>query len=206
MSCARPSDVMRYGFTIVELMVCIVLAVILAASMGPSVVRLVRVHESLREEGFIREKLVTLAGIYSDWLSLAKSVAVYTNTVAKAEDVIITTAYYPQETEGISLETNNICKVTACHSTVSNGMWNVWFDTKDPRFPNEIRKLSFDGDAMLEHASARIVDVILQNIPDTFHWNLSLLATNQFWDVEKDAYSVRTVRTERIIQLWNGGR
>lgn len=197
---------MRYGFTIVELMVCIVLAVILAASMGPSAVRLMRVHESLREEGFIREKLVTLAGIYADWLSLAKSVAVCTNKAAKAEDVIITTAYYPQETEGISFETNNICRVMACHSAVSNGMWNVWFDTKDPRFPNKIRKLSFDGDAMLEHVSARIVDVTLQNIPDTFHWNLSILATNQFWDVEKDAYSVRTVRTERIIQLWNGAR
>lgn len=183
-------------------MVCIVLAVILAASIGPSSVKLLRVVESSREEGFMREKLVMLAGIYADWLSLAQSYVV-TNTT---KGIKIISANYPSETEGISFETNNICKVTACHSAVSNGMWNVWFNTLDPRFPDHTRKIAFDGDALLEHVSARIVDVSLNPVPNQSYSVLSILATNLFWDVKSDAYSVRTVRTERIVRLWNAIR
>lgn len=193
---------MRCGFTIVELMVCIVLAVILAASVGPSAVKLLRVVESSREEGFMREKLATIAGIYADWLSLAQSYVV-TNM---ANGVKVISADYPVEMEGISFETNNLYKVTACHSAVSNGMWNVWFDTHDPRYPDHVRKVAFDGDALIEHVSARIVDVTLKPelpLPNRAYCTLSILATNQFWDAKADAYSMRTVRTERIVRLWN---
>lgn len=193
---------MRCGFTIVELMVCIVLAVILAASVGPSAVKLLRVVESSREEGFMREKLATIAGVYADWLSLAQSYVV-TNM---ANGVKVISADYPVEMDGISFETNNVCKVTACHSAVSNGMWNVWFDTHDPRYPDHVRKVSFDGDALIEHVSARIVEVTLKPelpLPNQAYCTLSILATNHFWDVKADAYSMRTVRTERIVRLWN---
>ena len=190
------------GFTIVELMVCIVLAVILAASIGPSAVKLLNVVESSREEGFMREKLITLAGLYSDWLSLAQSYVV--TNMAKGIKVI--SAEYPVEMEGISFETNNLCKVTACHSAVSNGMWNIWFDTRDPRYPEHVRKITFDADALLEHISAYIVDVSLKPVSNQNYPLLSLLATNQFWDVKVDEYSVRTVKTERIVRLWNAIR
>ena len=195
---------MSRGFTIVELMVCVVLAVVLAASIGPSAAKLLHVVESSREEGFMREKLVTLAGLYADWLSLAKTYVV--TNVTKGVKVI--SADYPDELEGISFETNNLRKVTACHSVVSNGMWNIWFDTRDPRYPDCVRKVTFDGDALLEHVSARIVEVTVK--PDVCPINgcctLSILATNHFWNVRDDAYSVRTVRTERIVRLWNATR
>ena len=180
-------------------MVCIVLAVILASSVGPSAVKLLRVVESSREEGFMREKLVLLSGIYADWLSLAQSYVV-TNM---ANGVKVISAVYPVEMEGISFETNNLCKVTACHSAVSNGMWNIWFDTHDPRYPDHVRKVAFDGDALLEHVSAHIVEVTLKPVPSQAYSTLSILATNHFWDVKTDAYSMRTVRTERIVRLWN---
>lgn len=193
---------MRSGFTIVELMVCIVLVVILATSIGPSAVKLLHVVESSREEGFIREKLVTLAGFYADWLSLAQSYVV-TNM---SGGVKVISADYPDETEGVSFETNNLIKVTACHSAVSNGMWNIWFDTHDQRYPNHIRQIAFDGDALLEHVSARIVDVSLKPVPNQVYSTLSILATNYLWDAKADAYSVRTVKTERIVRLWNAIR
>lgn len=198
------NDVMRLGVTIVELMVCILLAVILAASVGPSAVKLLRVVESSREEGFMREKLATLAGIYADWLSLAQTYVV-TNM---ATGVKVISADYPREMEGISFETNNLTKVTACHSAVSNGMLNIWFDTRDLRFPDHVRKVAFDGDALLEHVSARIVEASLNPVicPPDGYCTLSIMATNHFWDAKADAYSVRTVRTERIVRLWNAIR
>ena len=213
------TDHMRRGFTIVELMVCIVLVVILAAAIGPSAVKLLRVHESLREEGFMREKLAMLAGIYADWLSLADSIVVTTNKVGvmNKETIVKISAHYPEETEGISFETNIISKVSACHSVVSNGMWNIWFETKDPKFPDGVRKISFDGDALIEHVAARIVDVSLEHVDariieankkthDIGYPKLSILATNHFWDVKKNAYSLRTVKAERIVRLWNGAK
>ena len=196
---------MSRGFTIVELMVCIALTVILAASIGPSAIKLLRVVESSREEGFMREKLVTLAGLYADWLSLAKT---YVVTNMPHGGVKVISANYPDELEGISFETNNLRKVTACHSAVSNGMWNIWFDTNDPRYSDHVRKVTFDGDALLEHVSARIVEVTVKPdpCPVVGFCTLSILATNHFWDVNADAYSMRTVRTERIVRLWNAIR
>lgn len=197
------------------MMICIVLVVILAVSIGPSAVKLLRVHESSRQEGFIREKLSMLASRYADWLSLSESV------VATAENgVDVIHAYYPDEMEGVSFETNNICKVTACHSVVSNEIvqsgqgarvvrrWHVWFDTKDSRFPDGKRDLTFDCDALLEHAEAGILDVYVTplNVPIVNYCQLSILATNRFWNAKHDSYSIKTVSTERLVRLWNATR
>lgn len=206
---------MQRGVSIVELMICIVLVVALTASVGPSAVKLWRVHESSRREGFVREKLSMLSGRCADWLSLSESVV-----ATAADGVEEIHARYPDEMDGVSFETNDICKVTAFHSVVSNELvqsgqgarvvrrWHVWFDTADPRFPGGRRGMTLDGDALLEHAGAGILSVLATplDVPITNYCRLSILATNRCWSARHGSYSIKTVGTERLVRLWNATR
>lgn len=105
----------RYGYTIVELMVTIVIVSVLATTVAIFLSKLLTIQERDREEAYIREKLADICGAYADAISVGMSFGTRTNFLSQAMDIKVN---YRQETGGVSLETGRVTRVTQMLSSI----------------------------------------------------------------------------------------
>lgn len=209
----------KFGYTVVELMVTIVVVSVLAATVGMFFVKLLTIQEREREEAYVREKLSDICGAYADFMSIGSSFSTATNLPDKA-----TVVKYRQETGGVSLETGLVSRVAYLTSLVNTTNktinLNIIYSTdeKDPerRFSTISRIMR--GDAPLipltgdmvsikitplnfakedtdnDFAGFKTTDAVLGNLEVTVLYKIK---NDEGIDEE------RTVKVERLVRLWN---
>ncbi len=133
----------KWGYTIVELMVTIVIVSVLAVSVGAFFVKLLNIHEREREDAYVREKLADICGEYADKLSIGTSII---NTSTNA-----TVVKYRQETGGVSLETGLVTRVAYLSSLLNptNDTMDMNIFSLENRDLNQKIARSARGDAHL---------------------------------------------------------
>ena len=104
---------MKKGFTLHELLVTVLIAAILATTVGVFLVKLLTLQEKDREEGYIREALADICAYYADFASIGSSFSVS----ADPNESIIT---YRNETGGVSLETGRVSRVAYLTMTTNS--------------------------------------------------------------------------------------
>jgi hypothetical protein len=193
----------KRGFTVVELCVTILIVAILCVLLGGAFVRLLRLHESNREEGYMREKLTFICGEVADHLSMAKSIIAVSNQYG-----IILKGGFRMEMEGVSYETGKVVKVNGLYLSGTNGTFNVKIDTADDRYNGSIRQ-TLDADGMLMNVLAKIVEFridppIVYGVTNYFPLHvLTVSATNSYYDIIGNTNAVRRVISKRGVRLWN---
>ena len=136
----------RFGYTIVELMVTIVIVSVLAASVGIFFVKLLTLQERDREDAYIREKLSDICGLYADYLSLGKSFSWNLDISNR-----MTVVKYRMETGGVSFETGVVSRVGRMTSMMNLTNRNVELVVdayRDGRLMSDLSR-SLTGDARL---------------------------------------------------------
>lgn len=136
----------RFGYTIVELMVTIVIVSVLAASVGIFFVKLLTLQERDREDAYIREKLSDICGLYADYLSLGKAFSWNLDISNR-----MTVVKYRMETGGVSFETGVVSRVGRMTSMMNLTNRNVELVVdayRDGRLMSDLSR-SLTGDARL---------------------------------------------------------
>lgn len=201
----------RRAFTIVELCVTMLIVAILGVAMGASTVRLLRLRESNREEGYMREKLAFICGEAADYLSMANSIV----AVANPNGVVLKSGFR-METEGVSFETGKVIKVSGLYLSGTNGTFNLALDTADRRHERVkgtkglYRKTqTLDADGMLMDVLAKIVEFkvdppMVYGVTNVIPLHvLTVSATNIYYDIVGNTSAVRKVTSKRGFRMWN---
>lgn len=206
----------RFGYTIVELMVTIVIVSVLAATLGTFVVKLLTIQEQDREEAYIREKLADVCATYADFLSLG------TNISTGVSDFI---AIYPHETGGVSLETGRVSRVAELStSNTRNRAELVTIDLnvgtfeqgKETLVNKYSRTLRGDDTPLMNPKSLKELKIGENNdgninlfykleplLPGNGAlWNFRVMAQYKV-TYEKGRQENKTLMAERIVRLWN---
>ena len=201
----------KRAFTIVELCVTMLVAAILSVAMGGVIVRLLRLHESDREEGYMREKLALICGEAADYLSMANSVVVDSTSHG-----MVLKGGFRMETDGVSYETGKVVKVSGLYLSGTNGTFNFAMDTADRRYESAggteglfRKRQTLDADGMLLDVLARIVEFRID--PPVVYGATNFLplhvltvsATNNYYDIVGNTNAVRWVTSKRGFRLWN---
>ena len=80
------------GLTVVELCVTVLIVAILSVWLGGSIVRMLKLRESNREEGYMREKLALICAEAADYLSMANAITSVSNQYPESVKVAPTLA------------------------------------------------------------------------------------------------------------------
>lgn len=201
----------KRAFTIVELCVTMLIVAILCVVVGGSIVRLLRLRESNREEGYMREKLAFICGEAADYLSMANSVVAVSNRHG-----LVMKSGFRMEAEGVSYETGKVVKVCGLYLSGTNGMFNLVMDTADSRYESVggaqglyRKKQTLDADGMLMDVVARIVEFridppMVYGVTNFFPLHvLTVSATNDYYDIVGNSNAVRRVTSKRGFRMWN---
>lgn len=193
----------KRAFTIVELSITVLIVAILCVFVGGSIVRLLKLRESNREEGYMREKLSLICAETADYLSMANSLIALTN-----EHGLIIKGGFRMETEGPSFETGKVVKVSGVYLSGTNGVFNLALNTSDSRY-NGFKKQTLNADGMLMDVLSKIEEFridppmvlgVTNNLP--LHV-LTVSATNTYYDILGNTDAVRRVKSKRGFRLWN---
>ena len=191
------------GFTVVELCVTVLIVAILSVWLGGSIVRMLKLRESNREEGYMREKLALICAEMADYLSMANTI-----TPVSTQYGTVLKGGFRMEMEGVSYETGKVTKVEAIYLSGTNGMFNLVLDTADNRYNGSIRQ-TLDADGMLINVMAKIVEFridppIAYGVTNYFPLHmLTVSATNSYYDIVGNTNAVRRVTAKRGFRLWN---
>ncbi len=201
----------KRAFTIIELCVTILIVTILCVAMGGAIVRLLRLRESDREEGYMREKLALICAEAADYLSMANSIV-----ADSTPHGLVLKGGFRMETEGVSYETGKVVKVSGLYLSGTNGAFNLAMDTADRRYESVrgleglYRKRQYlDADGMLLDVLARIVEFrvdppLVYGVTNSLPLHvLTVSATNNYYDIVGNSNAVRRVTSKRGFRLWN---
>lgn len=109
------------AFSLVELLVVLLIVSVFSFFAGPAMIRASRLERNLRDEAYVRTRLVLNLERITRELSIASSIGWYAldgktaaseSAIQEGRDVIIKLSY-PQETGGVSFETNRISQVSS---------------------------------------------------------------------------------------------
>lgn len=186
----------KWGYTVVELMVTVVIVAVLAATIGIFVAKLLTLHENEREDAYIREKLADICGAYADLVSIGSS------SSTNLRNVIV--AYRP-ETGGVSLETGVVSHVTSLVSSLNTGNWTENLSAYGGT--NVLRSFRMNGDADLiplmgDVVSFEVSPLDALNLESASLVNLRVRARYRVKNENGD-YEIKTTEVERIVRLWN---
>ena len=121
---------MKRAYTVVELLVTVAIVLIVAASLGMFVVKMLTLHEQEREDAYVRETLSDILANYADLVSVGSFFSVKTNVTGQS-----TIVRYRQETGGMSLETGRVTRVayltTATNSAAQALDLNIYTMDRD---------------------------------------------------------------------------
>ena len=191
------------GFTVVELCVTVLIVAILSVWLGGSIVRMLKLRESNREEGYMREKLALICAEAADYLSMANAITSVSNQYG-----IVLKGGFRMEMEGVSYETGKVVKVNGLYLSGTNGTFNIALDTADSRYNGCVRQ-TLDADGMLMNVLAKIVEFridppIVNGVTNHFPLHvLTVSATNGYYDIIGNTNAVRRVTSRRGFRLWN---
>ena len=201
----------KRAFTIIELCVTMLIVAFLCVAMGGSIIRLLRLRESDREEGYMREKLTLICGEVADHLSMAQSIAIGVD-----QHGLILKGGFRMETEGVSFETGKVVKVRGLYLSGTNGTFNLAMDTADARYESITdteglyrKKQTLDADGMLMEVLAKIVEFRIDppmayGVTNFLPLHvLTVSATNNYYDIVGNTTAVRRVTSKRGFRLWN---
>lgn len=182
------------GYTIVELMITIVIVAFLAATLSMFFARLLTIQEDEREEGYVRETLSDICGLYADNLSVGSSLATNLNGFA---------VMYRGETGGVSLETGRVSHVTSLTSFVNkvSHALNMNIATLE----QGIKYHNLRGDAVLIPLTNSLVGCTLTplTVPGEGETALGYLKLVATFEADKAEHLMKTVTVGRVLRLWN---
>ena len=198
----------RRGYTVVELMATIVIAVVLAATAGTFFAKLLSIQERDREEAYVREKLSDICGAYADWLSVGASIITSNRaTVIK----------YRHETGGVSLETGLVTRVAYLTSSINTNRSTLAMDIdvfEAGQLTNKLSRIA-RGDASLIPLVGDMVSCTITPLGGNI-WEegngvqmtdsaLGYLEVTARYEVENDDGEVvaTNVTAGRLVRLWN---
>jgi len=215
----------KYGYTVVELMVTVLIVSIFATTLGVWFVRLLTIQEREREEAYVRERLSEICANYADYLSVAENIC----TVVTNDKMIV--VKYREETGGVSLETGRVSRVTRLLSenkTIDGLSQSMVLDLKIGSIDGDEYNKSFNpkfsrllrGDAELvslvvDKVSCLItplnVNTQMQELDPVFgiiEKTDAVLASLRFvacYRIKNDdgEWETKTADVERVVRLWN---
>ena len=188
---------MKIGFTLVELLITMLITTIVAAVFGLGVVRLLRLEESNRQEGYIRERLTMITSTYADYLSMGSKLW----PVNFPNNVKGYSTEFRTETGGVSFETGKVTRVVGMTSSVSNGLFNIGINTAGEMFNGFLEK-HISGAAELLPVLSLITDVSIYPEDGAVRM-LSITASNTVYNVKSNQYEPRQIVSRRLFRLWN---
>ena len=208
------NHIMRYGYTVIELMVTVLIVAALATVVGTFFVQLLTIQEKDREEAYIQEKLTSICGTFADYLSVGSAI----NDSQSGFDVL-----YRQEAGGISLETGRVAHVSKLTTWV-NQSDNVRGGTIDfvayareqGAFTNRYsRNLRGDDIPLISLNAMKELQVINGKVSLSYAftpfnassenaslWHLKVAANYEVEDRNGER-KPKTVEAERLLRLWN---
>lgn len=188
---------MKFGFTIVELLVTMLITTIVVVVFGLGVVRLLKLEESNRQEGYIRERLTMITSTYADYLSMGSGLW----PVDLPDNVKGYCTEFRTETGGVSFETGKVTRVVGMTSSVSNGFFNIGINTAG-EISNVLLEKHISGAAELLPVLSLITDISIY--PDDGPVRmLSITASNTVFNVKSNQYEPRQIVSKRLFRLWN---
>lgn len=104
---------MRWGYTVFELLVTVLIVAVLATSVGAFFAKLLTLQEKDREEAYVREKLADLCAEYADLASIGSSFSI---SSSGKENIVS----YRDETGGVSLESGRVSRVSYLTMAATN--------------------------------------------------------------------------------------
>lgn len=198
----------KYGYTVVELMVTVIIVAILATTLGIFFVKLLRIQEQEREEAYIREKLIDFCSSYANYASVGSVFYSATNALNQ-----LTAVKYRLETGGVSLETGIVSKVTYLASKMNVINKTIDIDIFSQGVNGEERKLSrrMSGDASLIPVPGDMISCTLTPLSsstngyETTDAALAWLEVAAQYEVMNDDgdKEMKTVKAGRLVRLWN---
>ena len=213
----RKRIVIRRGLTLVELVVTVGIVSFLAVALGASCVKLITIQEREREEGYIREQLTDICGVYADYLSIGSSL---TNAVDRFD------VMYRIETGGVSLETGRV--TTSRVARVSQLISSVKSSGDANRKTLDLDVLGFEPGILTNKFSRSLCGadtplVSLEQIRELklkdnvvnlscrldklneseSLWYLRVVATYELETEKEGRDPHRIVSSGRIVRLWN---
>ena len=195
----RNSSPWSLGITIVELLVVMAIAAVLATAAGLAYVRAGRMERNLRREAFVRTALALQLERIERGLSLSNGI-LSTNADGRL-DVSVS---YPLETGGVAFETNRIMRVRSANLALQSrdARLSVTNRSESLELQGVSRRLSASpllepnrlGDARMDGLEIRSVGTGLVSI--------RLMALVPF-ETTGGTNVWRTVSADRMVRLWN---
>lgn len=193
----------RDGFTIVELLVVLVIAVILAIGISGLISKALMIEQNYRKESAVRTALAHNMAYAERYLSLLKRTEGGTSIGGS------TNIYkYPLEAGGVSFETNHWMHVQESRMLSTNlvrdaqgrykGAMRFLVESKDERWQPSTNK-DFSGYGMLRIAPANIVAAKLEGAGKVRR----LVLKAKFAIETDDGVETNEIQVSRPVRLWN---
>lgn len=192
-------NAVKFGFTIGEMLITMLITTIVATLFALGISRLLKVEESNRQEGYIRERLTMITSSYADYLSMGSSLAL----AEGPNHTKVYQTYFPMETGGVSFETGKVVRVVGMATSVSNGLFNVCMNTAGRDSPDVLEK-HVSGAAELVPVLAMITDVMITSSTNAPAVGMvSIVASNTVYNVKRNRYEPKLIVSKRLFRLWN---
>lgn len=219
MRCALPSTASA-AFTLVELLVVTLIVACFALFAGPAYLRSSRLERNLRDEAYVRTRLVLCMERMVREISLAKSVAWDDPETRETVAVGVSSSldfpatnyavslFYPEETGGVSFETNRIANV----SSVRFSPGREWMDSSASNRVSfspavQRRRLTADPVFLGTAGRSRISGFCITNVVSDGAVQSNLLHVTLSAVVDLDdgngGKHPKTISVGRFARMWN---
>lgn len=204
------------AFTLVELLVVVSITLVFVFFAGLAMMRTTRLERNLRTEAFARTQLVLDLQRIARELSLATNINWITpngSILTDSRNLHSETNYtvrlfYPEETGGVSFETNRISQVSSVRMALSGNGIAASASNRVDLVPSEQRRILSADPVFVGHGNeASFLSFSITNVvsgdevkPDLVHVTLSSV-------IRLDAGNGRTVdkilSVDRLVRMWN---
>ena len=208
-------DIGNGGFSLVELLVVMLIVSVFSLFAGPALVRASRLERNLRDEAYVRTSLVMDLERIAREISLATSIdwfesdgktAASDSVIRDGRNVVVKLSY-PEETGGVSFETNRISQVSSVRLFSGTDSILASASNRVDLAPAERRRhLSADpvfvGGGNASFSGFWITNVVSGGIVQTNLVHVTLSAV-----VKLDDGNGRTrdkeISVDRLVRMWN---
>lgn len=209
----------RAAFSLVELLVVTLIVAVFALFAGPAYLRSSRLERNLRDEAYARTQLVLDLERIAREVSLAKSIAwedpatgvAVTNSslpLSHPATNYVVRLLYPEETGGVSFETNRISQVSSVRLALGRDFLLSTASNRVDLVPAEQRRfLRADPVFVGARDGARMVSFCITNVVSGGEERSDLLHATLSSAVDLDEGNGRTtpktISVDRLMRMWN---
>lgn len=208
----------RPAFSLVELVLVMGIVATLALFAGPVWVRASRQERNLRAEAYVRTRLVMDLERIARELSLAERIdwmapdgtVVEDSRLLSPDTNYVVRLFYPEETGGVSFETNRISQVSSLRVGLGADVLYSFASNHVDHAPAEQRRLMFTTPVFPERAASSVVfsSLCVTNVLSSsgeVRQNLvhvTLSSTLQL-DEGEGGQTEKVISVDRLAKLWN---